>query len=315
MRCGCRSAPPALWCGTTRRRLTDEPTRVGHIMRGRGGGWVRGRQRRLFLPGLPEDFERWSLPGWSWNDVLPHFRAIETRSGLRRTAARIRRPDTRAPRIRIRRLHRLFRRCRNRNGISSGSPISTARCADRPLPAGVGAVPLNIDGGMRIGPGGAFLQPALDRPNLTLLADTRVSCGSRSSVGVAVGADCVGPDGPVRLIGRSDRVVRRRNRVRTSPDAVRYRARGCAGSRGHPGCRDSPVGHADERSPRMGAAGGLDADPRPAAGGGDAHHAERARDQAVHKGLRRHGGGRRRRSGRSAAHRRRADATPVARAG
>jgi predicted dehydrogenase (TIGR03970 family) len=73
------------------------------------------------------------------------------------------------------------------NGAAAGGP-----------PAGVGAVPLNIDGGIRIGPGGAFLQPALERPNLTLMADTRV-VRIRFDRAVAVGADVVGPDGPVRL--------------------------------------------------------------------------------------------------------------------
>ena len=66
---------------------------------------------------------------------------------------------------------------------------------DSPISAGIGAVPLNIDGGIRIGPGGAFLQPALDRPNLTLIADTRVA-RIVFDRGVAVGVDGVGPDGP-----------------------------------------------------------------------------------------------------------------------
>ena len=58
--------------------LTDEPKRVGHVMRGAvvgGSGAVNGG---YFCRALPEDFDRWALPGWSWGDVLPHFRAIET---------------------------------------------------------------------------------------------------------------------------------------------------------------------------------------------------------------------------------------------
>ena len=31
-----------------------------------------------FCRGLPADFDGWKLPGWTWDDVLPHFRAIET---------------------------------------------------------------------------------------------------------------------------------------------------------------------------------------------------------------------------------------------
>ena len=31
-----------------------------------------------FCRGLPTDFDSWNLPGWAWDDVLPHFVAIET---------------------------------------------------------------------------------------------------------------------------------------------------------------------------------------------------------------------------------------------
>jgi len=72
------------------------------------------------------------------------------------------------------------------------------------LPSGVGAVPLNISGGTRVGPGSAFLQPALHRGNLTLLTDTR---GRRIQVADGrVGAvDCLGPNG--RLVLTADRTV------------------------------------------------------------------------------------------------------------
>ena len=31
-----------------------------------------------FCRALPTDFDSWDLPGWAWDDVLPHFVAIET---------------------------------------------------------------------------------------------------------------------------------------------------------------------------------------------------------------------------------------------
>ena len=40
-----------------------------------GSGAINGG---YFCRGLPADFDGWGLPGWSWADVLPHFRAIET---------------------------------------------------------------------------------------------------------------------------------------------------------------------------------------------------------------------------------------------
>ena len=57
---------------------------------------------------------------------------------------------------------------------TGGSSDLNGATPEAPLPPGVGAVPLNINGGTRVGPGGAFLQPAMRRTNLTLLANTRV---------------------------------------------------------------------------------------------------------------------------------------------
>jgi predicted dehydrogenase (TIGR03970 family) len=183
--------------------LTDEPRRHAQIMRGAvvgGSGAVNGG---YFCRAMPSDIDGWRLDGWAWDDVLPHFTAIENDL------------DFGGP------LH------------GSDGPISVRRVAEfdgctaafvdsareagfdwiddlngatpqRPLPPGVGAVPLNIDGGTRVGPGGAFLQPALGRPNLTVLTDTRVG-RMRVAHGRVTGVDCLGPDGAVTL--SADRVV------------------------------------------------------------------------------------------------------------
>jgi choline dehydrogenase len=183
--------------------LTDEPRRHAQIMRGAvvgGSGAVNGG---YFCRALPSDIDGWGLDGWGWDDVLPHFTAIENDL------------DFDGP------LH------------GSGGPISVRRVSEfdgctaafvesareagfgwiddlngatpqRPLPPGVGAVPLNIDAGTRVGPGGAFLQPALGRPNLTVRTDTRVG-RLRVTDGRVTGVDCHGPGGAVTL--SADRVV------------------------------------------------------------------------------------------------------------
>ena len=177
--------------------LTDAPPRLAQIMRGAvvgGSGAVNGG---YFCRGLPSDFDGWGLAGWSWRDVLPHFRAIETDVDFAGPLHGDRGP------IRVRRV-REFDGC-------TASFVDAARAAGHrwvddlsgadaaaPLPAGVGAVPLNIDSGTRVGPGGAFLQPAMDRENLTLLADTR-AVRVRVAGGKAVGVECVGAAGPVFL--------------------------------------------------------------------------------------------------------------------
>jgi predicted dehydrogenase (TIGR03970 family) len=177
--------------------LTDTPKRFGHIMRGAvvgGSGAVNGG---YFCRALPEDFDRWALPGWSWSDVLPHYRAIENDM------------DFDGP------LHGsdgpiLVRRVREFDGctasfVNAATEIGYAWVPDlngatpaQPLPPGIGAVPLNINGGIRIGPGGAYLIPALSRPNLTLLTSTRVG-RIRFDNGRAVGVVGASADGPVDL--------------------------------------------------------------------------------------------------------------------
>jgi predicted dehydrogenase (TIGR03970 family) len=183
--------------------LTTAPERHAHIMRGAvvgGSGAVNGG---YFCRGLPSDFDSWNLPGWGWDDVAPHFRAIETDLDFDGPVHGADGP------IVVQRLAE-FDGCTatfvdaateaghtwipDLNGSTSAAPIGP----------GVGAVPLNVDGGTRVGPGGAYLTPALARANVTLLSDIRVQrirfAGHR-----AVGVDAVGPGGPIPL--SADRII------------------------------------------------------------------------------------------------------------
>jgi choline dehydrogenase len=183
--------------------LTDDPRRHAQIMRGAvvgGSGAVNGG---YFCRGLPSDFDGWRLPGWTWDDVLPHFVAIETDLDFTNPLHGSDGP------ILVRRVSE-FDGCTaafvdsvTQAGYEWISDLNGAT-SEAPLPSGVGAVPLNINGGTRVGPGGAYLQPAMGRTNLTLLTNTRVG-RVRIIKGRAVGVDCVGPDGAVDLT--ADRIV------------------------------------------------------------------------------------------------------------
>jgi choline dehydrogenase len=183
--------------------LTETPKRTGHIMRGAvvgGSGAVNGG---YFCRALPQDFDRWSLPGWSWSDVLPHFRAVETDMDFDGPLHGSDGP------IVVRRV-REFDGC-TASFVDAAAEIGYTWIPDLngaapagPLPPGVGAVPLNINGGTRIGPGGAYLTPALDRPNLSLSANTRIT-RIRFEKDRAIGVDGTGADGPVGLT--ADRIV------------------------------------------------------------------------------------------------------------
>ncbi|BBZ18475.1 mycofactocin dehydrogenase MftG [Mycolicibacterium gadium] len=183
--------------------LTDDPERHAQIMRGAvvgGSGAVNGG---YFCRGLPSDFDGWGLAGWAWSDVLPHFLAIETDLDFGGPL------HGRDGPIQVQRVTEFdgctatfvnaaeaagYRRVDDLNGSAP----------DAPLPSGVGPVPLNINGGTRVGPGGAFLKPAMARAGLTVLTDTRAT-RIRIVDGRAVSVQCVGPDGPVDVT--ADRIV------------------------------------------------------------------------------------------------------------
>lgn len=183
--------------------LTERPHRVTHVVRGAvvgGSGAVNGG---YFCRGLPRDFDRWDLPGWAWLDVLHHFREIETDMDFDGPAhgrrgpipvARIREIDSSTSEFIERAVGSGYEWIPDLNGASdaTGSLI------------GVGPVPLNVADGARVGPGSAFLGPALSRPNLTLTSGTSV-WRLRFKAGRVVGADAQRPDGPVSY--SADRIV------------------------------------------------------------------------------------------------------------
>ncbi|SPM32865.1 Choline dehydrogenase or related flavoprotein, partial [Mycobacterium rhizamassiliense] len=182
-------------------RLTDRPVRLVPIVRGAtvgGSGAINGG---YFCRGLPRDFEWPAIAGWGWSDVIEHFRAIETDLDFASPAHGDKGP------IKVRRTHEM-------TGASE-SFVSAAQRAGFPwiadlndcgpeLVSGVGAVPLNIVNGVRVGSGAGYLIPALQRPNLTLLAQTRAS-QVRFTAAAAVGVEAVGPQGPISFT--ADRII------------------------------------------------------------------------------------------------------------
>lgn len=163
-----------------------------------GSGAVNGG---YFCRALPADFDEAALPGWSWAEVIGHYRAIETDLDF---------PDQHddGP-VRIRRTGEFvgstatFVEAAREAGFRWLPDLNAEPVGDN-TPPGVGAVPLNIVDGIRTGPGAAFLEPAMNRPNLTVLTATRVA-GVRMLGTRAVGIHASGPTGSVELT--ADRIV------------------------------------------------------------------------------------------------------------
>lgn len=180
--------------------LTSDPERTTVIMRGAvvgGSGAVNGG---YFCRGLRTDFDGWGLPGWGWDDVLPHFLAIENDLDFDGPLH-----GSDGPMI-IRRVTEFelgavaFIDAARALGYGWIDDLNGAAAGA----VGVGAVPLNIDRGTRVGPGGAFLGRAVGRANLSVLDQTRVA-RIRLVGGRAVGVECIGPDGPIEVT--ADRIV------------------------------------------------------------------------------------------------------------
>lgn len=183
--------------------LTDHPQRHAQIMRGAvvgGSGAINGG---YFCRGLPSDFDGWELPGWAWDDVLPHFRAIENDLDFDNEVHGADGP------IVVQRVAEFdgctaaFVEAATASGVE-WLPDLNGSTAEEPLRPGIGAVPLNVDRGTRLGPGGAYLAPAKERSNLTLLTNTRAHRIRIENRG-AVGVDGIGPAGAIDLT--ADRIV------------------------------------------------------------------------------------------------------------
>lgn len=178
-------------------QLTERPVRRIPIVRGAtvgGSGAINGG---YFCRGLLSDFDRYSIPGWTWPEVLEHFRAIETDLDFDGSAHGNIGP------IPVRRTRKMtgttatFIAAAQRAGFGW---IADLNDVELEALSGIGMVPLNIVDGIRTGSAAAYLIPALGRVNLRLLTQTRAA-RLRFSGTTAVGIDAIGPGGPITFTG------------------------------------------------------------------------------------------------------------------
>jgi len=162
--------------------------RVSHLYKGETDPGISGRQMDcprghvvggsssinglIYIRGQHADFDDWSAlgaEGWSFNEVLPHFRAIETYSGQ---------PSQ------YRGAHGPLQVCDLRNDNPACHDwLRAAHAHGLPQNAdfngesafGVGGYQLTLRGRWRDSAATAFLHPALKRPNLMLETGARVT--------------------------------------------------------------------------------------------------------------------------------------------
>jgi choline dehydrogenase len=147
---------------------------------GQARPWSRGKvlggsssvNGMLYCRGNPNDYDTWAqmgLSAWSWDHVGPAFRAIENHElgddGERGTGGPV---D-----ISINRYRSPVNAALLRAAEDTGLPVRED--LNRPDQEGIGYSPVTISKGRRVSSATAFLNPAKQRPNLTIVTETLAS--------------------------------------------------------------------------------------------------------------------------------------------
>lgn len=173
------------WPGLAARRHPGQPTRP--YPRGRGVGGSSAINGQIAIRGTLDDFDEWArqgCTGWSGSEVLPYFIRLEDDLDFgdmpyHGTGGPI--PVYRAPLERWGAVDLAMREA----GLAQGY----GWCADHNAPDGTGVSPyaINSRDGARVSTNDAYLEPARERDNLTVVGDAlvdRIEFDSRRATGV-----------------------------------------------------------------------------------------------------------------------------------
>ena len=165
-----------------------QSSRPMDIARGKvigGSGSVNGQ---VFLRGLPEDYDSWAEAGnteWSYVNVLPFFRKLETdmdvRDDFHGSEGPI--PVRRVPRQEWLPVYEAF----HQSSLDAGYPYDPDM--NNPETTGTGAVPMNNPNNIRMSAALSYLNPVRHRLNLTVrggVSSRRVVFEGTRAVGVEV---------------------------------------------------------------------------------------------------------------------------------
>ena len=163
-----------------------------HVARGRVTGGSSAINHQIVLRGMPEDFDAWAQAGndeWSYQKTLPYFRRLESDADVRDD---FHGSDGPIPVWRHQRENWLpLQEAFHRACLDSGFPEDPDM--NHPDATGVGPVPLNNPGGIRMSTAITYLDACRHRLNLTVRGDVTVSrivfnesAGSPRAVGVEV---------------------------------------------------------------------------------------------------------------------------------
>ncbi len=162
--------------------------RVSHLYRGEPDPGISGRRMDcprgrvvggsssinglIYIRGQQADFDDWAdlgAQGWSFKDVLPHFRAVETYAGPPSQMRGAHGP------LHISDLRNDNPACADWLQAARGQGLPQNDDFNGESALGVGGYQLTLRGRWRDSAATAFLHPALSRPNLTLETNAQVT--------------------------------------------------------------------------------------------------------------------------------------------
>ena len=159
-----------------------------HVARGKVTGGSSAINHQILLRGAPEDFDAWASAGndeWSYQKTLPYFRLLENDADIRDdfhgTDGPI--PVRRHPRESWLPLQAAFYQACRDVGFPDNPDMN------HPDTTGVGAMPLNNPGGVRMSTAITYLDDCRHRLNLTIRANVvarRVVFDGKRATGVEV---------------------------------------------------------------------------------------------------------------------------------
>ena len=179
--------PDYHWPDLVARRTTVQAPSL--YWRGRGMGGSSAINGQIAIQAMPEDYDRWGIPGWSSADLLPAIHRMETDLDF---GARPYHGDTgpipvyRAPQQEWGAVDLALRDA----ALAMGHPWHDDHNA--PGSTGVSPYAINSRDGRRVTTNDAYVEPVRNRPNLTVQGGARVdrillSGGRADGVSVLIG--------------------------------------------------------------------------------------------------------------------------------
>jgi choline dehydrogenase len=158
---------------TARRATGRQPARY---WRGRGIGGTSAMNGQIAIRGMLEDYDEWEAQGcrgWSGSEVLPYFIKLESDLDFGDKPYHGRQgplPVYRAPLADWGPVDLALKDA----ALALGYPWSDD--CNAPDSTGVSPYPINSRDGVRVSTADAYLEPARDRPNLTVIGQAQVDC-------------------------------------------------------------------------------------------------------------------------------------------